>query len=248
VKKSSKKKICGSKLDQSLIVKHSGPNIAIEEATNPNRAPNLSRKFRDLKLYAFPSFDKCDSLVFFPSSMSRHLNSGNYQGLCQLMSAHLHKNCSVRISPKGNARISAPMFVKMFEIMNDAHPDSVLCVHTTKVIDNAIHARMYFKFTDCPVINNSLAHTISDATFKPMFARQRSDRFKDNMNLTFKTEAEKEALNAIVDSDVDLVVYGKADFRLCFDVNKKVTDIDFLCEFTSLSTTQVKAMLAGEEI
>lgn len=250
--KKSEKKGNGSKLDMSSVIMHQNITGLLPEEFSTSKlkkAPNLSRKFRGLKLYAFPSFDKCDSLLFFPSSMSRHLNSGDYHGLSSLMAQHLHRNCQVRISPTGNYRINALAFIKMFEIMNEAHPDSVLCVHTTKVVDNTINARMYFKFTDSQVINRSMALSVSDPTFHPMFAQQRSARFRDNMNLVNKSDTEKAALNAIVDSDVDLLVYGKVDLRLCFeDATKKVTDIDFMCEFTSLSTTQISAMMAGDEI
>lgn len=235
---------CGSKLDNALVV---GSKSSEDASANPNKAPNLSRKFRGLKLYAFPSFDKCDSLVFFPTSMSRHLNSGDYHSLSQLMASHVHRNCAVRISPNGNPRINAAMFIKMFEVMNEAHPDSVLCVHTTKVIENAIHARMYFKFTDSQLINHSMARRLANDPFSSLFSRPRSDRFRDNMNLTAKSAEEKAALDAIVDSNVDLLVYGRVDLRLCFDASKKVTDIDFMCEFTSLSTTQVSALMQGEE-
>lgn len=249
VKKSAAKK-SGAKLDSTALTISGIHNSLLEEiAQNASKAPNLSRKFRDLKLYAFPSFDKCDSLVFFPSTMSRHLNSGDFSGLTNLMNQHLHKNCLVRISPHSNIRLNAPMFIKLFEVMNDAHPDSVMCVHTTKVVDNAIGAKMYFKFTDSQVINNSMARTVTDSMFNPMFARRRSSRFQDNMDMSSKTEQERQALTAIVDSDVDLVVYGKIDLKLSFDdASKKVVGIDFLCEFTSLSTTEVGAVMEGEEI
>mmetsp|Transcript_30256 Transcript_30256/g.60229 ORF Transcript_30256/g.60229 Transcript_30256/m.60229 type:complete len:331 (+) Transcript_30256:70-1062(+) len=243
VKKSSKPQY-GSKLDQSLVP-HGGART--EEWFSTQRAPNLSRKFRGLKLYAFPTFDKCDSLVFFPSSMSRHLNCGDFKSLNRLMISHLHRDCSVCISPHGNYRISAAMFAKMFEVMNDAHPDSVLCVHTTKVIDNTINARMYFKFTDSQIINRSVANCVADEPLSTIMAQPRSDRFKDNMNLDTKTEAEKAELNAIVDSEVDLIVYGKVDFKLVFDTAKKVTSIDFMCEFTSLGTQDVDAVMAGDD-
>jgi hypothetical protein len=245
VKKSTKKKN-GGKVGYNLA--EQAHNKLLPQPTNPNKAPNLSRKLRGLKLYAFPSFDKCDSLVFFPNSMSRYLNSGDYYSLGQLMASHLHRNCAVRISPNGNPRISALMFIKMFEVMNEAHPDSVLCVHTTKVIENSIHARMYFKFTDSQVINASMANRTTGDMFQSMFALPRSDRFRDNMNFTAKTSEERVAITQIVDSNVDLVVYGKVDFRLCFDDCKKVTDIDFMCEFTSLSTTQICALGADEQL
>lgn len=243
VKKSVRRKD-GGKLENTMVAK----TAADPQPVNPNRAPNLSRKFRGLKLYAFPSFDKCDSLVFFPNSMSRYLNSGDYQGLGQLMGAHFHRSCMVRISPLVNVRITAGMFYKMFELMNEAHPDSVLIVHTTKVVENSIQARMYFKFTDSQIINRSMARRVTDEVFNPLFTRPRSDMFKDNMNLQKKSDAEKNALVAIVDSEVDLVVYGKIDFRLCFDDSKKVTNVDFLCEFTSLSTAQVAALGSGEDL
>lgn len=249
VKKSLSKRSV-SKLDASALTIPGIHNSLLDEiAQNASKAPNLSRKFRGLKLYAFPSFDKCDSLVFFPSTMTRHLNSGDFDSLTSLMNAHLHKNCQVRISPHSNIRLNAPMFVKLFEVMNDAHPDSVMCVHTTKVVENAIAAKMYFKFTDSQVINNSMARTVTDSMFSPMFSRRRSSRFEDNMDLASKSEQERRAITAIVDSEVDLIVYGKIDLKLTFDdTSKKVVGIDFLCEFTSLSTTEIGAVMGGEEL
>ncbi len=190
-------------------------------------------------MYAFPSFDKCDSLLFFPQSMSRHLNSGDYRSLVQLMNAHLHRSCTVRITPDERFVLPPIMFVKMFEVMNDAHPDSVLCVHTTKVIENELKAKMYFKFTDSHIINKSLANIVKDEPLKPLLIQDRSERFKDNLNLAAKSEEEKQQLIQIVDSNVDLIVYGRIDLKLTFDTAKKIVGIDFLCEFTSLSTTEI---------
>lgn len=198
----------------------------------------MSRKFRD-KLYAFPSFDKCDSLLFFPQSMSRHLNSGDYRSLVRLMNAHLHRDCDVRLLSNGMFNLPPPMFVKMLELMNVAHPDSMLCVHTTKVVENEIAAKMYFKFTDSQTINQSLARTVSNDPLIPLFIQSRSDRFKESLNLEDKTEQERQQLNAIVDSEVDLIVYGRIDFKLRFDSSKKVVGIDFFPEFTSLTTTEI---------
>jgi len=198
----------------------------------------MSRKFRD-KLYAFPSFDKCDSLLFFPQTMSRYLNCGDYRSLVRLMNAHLHRECSVRLNANNLFTLPPPMFVKLLELMNVAHPDSMMCVHATKVVENEIGAKMYFKFTDSQVINQSLARTVSNDPLYPVFIQSRSDRFKESLYLEDKTEQEKQQLNAIVDSQVDLIVYGRIDFKLRFDASKKVVGIDFFPEFTSLTTTEI---------
>jgi len=239
VKKASVRKT-GSKLEKEELISTSSSHDSLEDAEPTKKwAPNLSRKFRDLKLYAFPSFDKCDSLLFFPHSMSRHLNSGDYRSLVRLLNAHLHKDCMVNMSPNGNLTLPPGVFVKMFELMNEAHPDSVLCVHTTKVVENVLNAQMYFKFTDSHVINRSLVGTVQENDLIPLFIQKRSERFKESIDMTNRSEQEIQQLASIVDSEVDLVVYGKVNFKLTFDGSKRVTGIDFMPEFTSMNTTQI---------
>ena len=80
---------------------------------------------------------------------------------------------------------------------------------------------------------------MKDEPLKPLLIQDRSERFKDNLNLAAKSEEEKQQLIQIVDSNVDLIVYGRIDLKLTFDTAKKIVGIDFLCEFTSLSTTEI---------
>jgi hypothetical protein len=236
VRKSAKKSR-GSKFDEVV------PSaVTLPATTNKWGAPNMSRKFRDMKLYVFPSFDRCDSLLFFPSTMARCLNTGDMRSLAQLMHAHLDKTCAIRMSPKHNFPVNGLAFLRLFEIMNDAHPDSIMCVHTTKVVENEIRATMYFKLTDCQTIYKSVAGTVRDPIFVPMFKQQRSARFIDNMDLTFKSDEEQSQLCAVVDSGVDLLVYGRVELSLRYDgTSKKVKEIDFMGQYTQLATTKIAA-------
>lgn len=176
------------------------------------------------KLLAFPVFDKRDSLLYFPHSVSRHLNSGDHDALSKLMHSYLHGKWTYH------------RMLEMFYFSTEVHPDSLMCVHSTKVVENQIFSTMYFKSTDCKLLNNSLRRTILDPTVLHMITA-RDDRLKGEIasygNLS---DEEQQRMVSLVDSDEDLVIYGRMDLQMTMDSHtKKVTGLSFNAILTSVA-------------
>jgi hypothetical protein len=188
-------------------------------------APNLSRKTRGLQLYVFPSFDRCDSLLFFPTTLLRHSNTGDFDSIAKLFKTHVSKDCDAHLTQTPNkAAYDAKFLLSLFERTGSQHPDGISVVHSTKVIENEIHATIYFKHTDNTFIFNSVGRNEKEPRFRKMFPQKRSERLlAHGFELDEALQARageldgKEAMMNILDSDVDLIVYGTSQLKLKFD-------------------------------
>jgi len=239
----SKSKKIKEKADQleagSAMTKFHMPEL---DNINLVTAPNMSRRIKDLTFYSFPNFNKCDALLYFPSTMARHLNTGDFPSLLELLNTHLHKNCSVHLLSGRTTSLNPGQFVNLFELANEFYPDSVMCMHSTKVVDNEIRAKLYFKFTDNKAIYESLIRRITGTAFAPHFLPIRSLQMKEAFNVHNMSEEGMSSLCTLLDSDCDVVVYGSVDLHLSFDeTTKRVMDVKFISELSSVvnaSSTQ----------
>lgn len=234
----------GSKIkrsnDSSLVLKSRKPRRTVSPThmLEPIKHPNMSRKPRSNILYVFPTFDKCDSLVFFPNTMTRHLNSGDYLSLLKLFNTHLDKNCEISFCCNYN-QMTIPGMVKMFEFMNELHPDTIMCIHNTKVIENEIHSAIYAKFTDCKSLRENLAQTVTDPDLQFMLEGERPDFVKERMHFDERSSEDKSCYTSLIDRDVDMVVYMKISMVMVFDeCTKKGMKMTFTAEVTSLKAVE----------
>lgn len=197
-----------------------------------------TRRHPKAKLYAFPSFDKSDALVYFPCSFARLLNSSDFPALAGLLSSHLSKNCDIQIyANKPGLPFSKGHLLDLFELMDQVHPDSIACCHSTRVVENEIKARLYFKYTDCKPLLTAITRTGVDPRFGWLTRNSREDMLKVHFGLNERPQHEQNELNALLDSEQDLVVYGEVDLRLRFDdFSKKITDFTYVAHFTSLTS------------
>lgn len=213
----------------------------IKNMINGMKAPNMSRRGQGSVLCAFPAFDKCDSLVFLPNSISKFMNSGDMVGMSALLSSHASKSCVVNF--KGlNLQLGGFMYLN--ELISELHPDTVSCIHTTKVIGNTIQATLFSKFTDSDSIFASVAHMRrKDAMYLEMFgdpaeaAAGHGKRWKKKIEpMTTKTEEEKAQLIQVAQSPGDILVYANMYMKFTFDdMTRKITKIDYDFEMTGLS-------------
>ena len=128
------------------------------------------------------------------------------------------------------------MYLYVFELMQEMHPDSMMCVHSTKVIGNQIHALVYIKYTENRVIRRSMELSTSDPTLLDVCPTPRSDTPALESYLATKTEEERFALSALVCSTDEIMVYGTGNMILTFeDFTKKITRFEASCEYTSFS-------------
>lgn len=194
-------------------------------------AQNMSTFNRKAKLYAFPSFDRCDSLLFLPVSMARFLNSGDFSGLRKLMASKIDKNCEVYMT---NVKVTSDALIETFEIMNELHPDCVSVVHTTKVIGNEIHADIHYKYTDNLTIRKYLKSKYPDC--KELFSVYGGPRASPEIMeeyLQSRPEEERFELAAQLATSENMLIYGRSLMKITFDNHtKRVTKFAGDCAFT----------------
>lgn len=197
--------------------------------------PNLSRRPPTATLYAFPSFDKCDSLVYFPSTFARHINTGDVQGIEKLLSSHATKDCDVRMC-FSDLKLTTRTIVQMYKILDAIRPDSFMVMHSTKIVENEVRALVYVKATDNKAIHDTVSKSITDPLFAPLFNTARSDGLKMVVDMQReRTYEEREKLLDLARSDEDLVVYVQTEFVLRFDdITKKVTHFSIRTKTSSL--------------
>lgn len=198
--------------------------------------PNMSRRTRDTMLYAFPSFDRCDSLLFFPSSLARHLNSGDIPSVAKLFLAHMDKNCSIDSFKSSPHKMTVQSLVRVYEILNELQPDKITCMHSTRVEGNQIKSVGFMKFTNCRSLYNSVAGMIKDTHFSSIFKHTWEN------HLRYKIEKEedllpetKERYLALVETGCDLLVYSRIEIVLTVDdLTKKVSKLKLNMKTTSV--------------
>ena len=201
--------------------------------------PNMSKKKYGNKLYPFPSFDKGDSLLFFPTTFTSYMNSGDMLGLSRLLHSRVDRNCSFSVS--GINMDSVETLARAFQFTNEIHPDSVMAVHQTKVIDNQICATMYYKYTDSKLLRDQLARTMVDPTLLELCPAPRVDMEALDSYLESQPEAIQSSLSELIYSAEDIVVYGTAKMALTYnDCNKKITRIEMYCDFSSFTAVPVQ--------
>ena len=243
MKKSARKPI--KKIGQKLLkvdAKTNMPNFQLADMDHINMvvAPNMSRRRKDFTLYAFPNFNKCDALLYFPSTMARHLNSGDNSSLSELFAAHFHKNCVAELYCGSAMQLGTAKLLDLFELANDLHPDSMMCMHSTKVVENEIRATLYFKSTECHVIYESMKRTVVDPAFARMFTGSRAQQLKESINhCNSISEEEQLAIFSLAESNADYIVYGQLDLRLLFDDTKRVVNVKFTPTLTSVIQVQI---------
>lgn len=210
----------------------------LQGMVNGSKVPNMSRRAEGSVMVAFPTFDKCDSLVFLPSSFTRFMNNGDVPGMTNLIRTHTTKNCDCYF--KGhNVRLAG--FFGLNELSTELHPDAVSCVSATKVVNNTIQAKVLTKFTECDTIFNSVAMMKkNDPTFRFLFGdykvSKREDRWNNKVRMMDKDDEVKEQLMSIVNIPGNLLVYGSFYLTFTFDAAlRKVTRIDYDFDVTSLS-------------
>lgn len=204
-------------------------------ALNPTKPkPNLSRRPPSNILYAFPNFDRCDSLLYFPCTLTKYMNSADMQGLGKLLFTHLDKDCQIMMDYASQNVTNAKGLMRIYEVMMDLQPDRIMCVHSTKVVENQIIASIYLKCTDVVAIHDSMARTVTDAVCHNLFHLSRTDRLKGKIANGSKTKEELEQITAYINSGQDLLVYVHVQMILTFNDMKRVTKIEFSGELTSL--------------
>lgn len=207
-----------------------------------SKVPNMSRRAEGSVLVAFPTFDKCDSLVFLPNSFARFMNNGDMAGMTELIKSHTTKNCEYTF--KGH-NVKLAGFLGLNEIGMELHPDAVSCVSVTKVVNNSIQAKVFSKFTECdPIFDSVAVMRRNDPTFRLLFGddtrkSKRIDRWTKKVQAMNKDEDERaEIIKTVVRSPGNMLVYGSYYMTFTFDdMTRKVNKVEYDFEVTSLTNS-----------
>jgi len=198
--------------------------------------PNMSRRARTDVLVAFPLFDKCDSLVYFPHSYVRLLNSGDVLSTSRLIESHADKACKVEFKFGGKSYVEAQplqVFNEILQISEDLEPDRIMCVHSTKVVNNQIRSVVYMKLTDSQTLYTLVCNKLNDPGWKQYSVR--TERFKLYANTPCIDNSVRDEVLLHAQADDDVLLYLRMDLVLTVDDwTKKVVCIETDYHITSI--------------
>lgn len=241
----SSKRAVGSKVRSKVYRQRGTPinnNLAINSLQYKKDAKGGKYKF-----YAFPSFPVSDTMLFLPSAMAAYINSADSTSLTKLLLSHFDKECEVRINLLHDRVINTRRFIQFHDIMLDLHPDSIMCVHSTKVIGNELHAALYMKFTDCKVIYDSVARRVTDPTLQTLFGPGREKCFMHELTLNNASGDEKKEYAAFIHGESDFVVYVRLDMVLTIDESsRKISQYLIEGQVTSMKPTETSTSIADQ--
>jgi hypothetical protein len=195
------------------------------------------------RLVVFPDFEKCDSLIYFPHTMARLVNSTDKLSLARLLNSYFAKSCEVQFSSEFiSCTVPYKRLPDFIELAWETSPDYLMCVHDTKVVDNVICASTYFKYTECKFITDSVRSMTKDPLSLELLESP-MEKLKRGLRFETKTEDEQKDISAILDSGRDVVVYGRVDMTVTFDpCSKKVVALGFAMHLTSVSLSDAISM------
>ena len=186
-------------------------------------------------LYAFPSFDKSDALIFLPTSLSRHMNSGDTEATSKLILSHLDRDCLINLEHYQPGLLNTKSFVKMLDLITNLHPDSIMCAQGIKVDGNQISASLFAKFTDNKVIYESVRSTLKDPALRAVFGFPRAVKVRKSLENAPRGEEESQQIITFADSDEDLLVYVHVELTMTVDeLTKKVSKFYVTSRLTSM--------------
>lgn len=183
-------------------------------------------------LYAPVSYDKSDSLIYFPSTFSRLINSADFDDLSKLFKSKMTMNCDMNVSfvdVQPNTQNLSDIYAFTVEMF----PDTVMCVDSVTVEENQIRAIMYRKFTDVKAIKEGLVRTVKtpiQSAMLPTFLRM--ERY-----LSFGlSKKETKKMKEILQQESDLEVFLRIKMNLTLDKQcKKVVKLEVIPELSSIT-------------
>lgn len=229
-----------------VVVKAAKNNVALKRkpgrpkskralSDNSSEDSSLQTKAPLMKMYAFPVFDKCDSTVFLPTSLSKHLNTGDMKAVSNLLSSRLDKNCAISFPFFAPGQINVRYLIKAFEIISELHPDMIACASNTTVSDNIIKASIHTKYTECKAIHDSVRQTITDPMFATLRTADRVEELQHELERENRSQEDKDQFLAMAAAGTDLLVYIHLELEMAVDdLTKKVSRFSMSAQLTSM--------------
>lgn len=204
-----------------------------------NQKPNMSRRRPSSVIVAFPAFDKCDSLLFFPTTLIRFFNTTDMDAASKLMNKYFDKDCKVKVQGKNACEISTQSYQQVVTMGNEIGPDRIMCVHSTKVIENQILSSIYVKFTDIQPLYAILERTSNvfegEGVLSSGLYPDRVRRFQHFAAELSQSEHVAQDLIAYSLREEDVLMYMRIDFTLTVDdTTRKILHFTHAYEITSV--------------
>ena len=172
-------------------------------------------------IYAFPSFDKSDALIYLPNTLSRYMNTGDVPALSKLLLSHCDKSCVVDV-PKFSSAINVRKLVQIFDKMFDIHPDcvAVACAHQTKIAGNQISSSLFLKLTDIKIIQDVIRPSLHDPVLNEIFGSTRQQRMQRQLVCAQSPEEETQ-IRTLGQTDNDILIHVHVKLVLTIDEKTK---------------------------
>lgn len=197
-----------------------------EDDSDTEDAKELQRLIR-------PIYTSADVVTAFPSGTVHMLNSGDFCGYAGFVQKYLDPKCEIT-SNLCNVKVDRMGLVKVFELTNEAHPDRVLAVNCIHQSSRMVIADVKSQFTTCLPVYNSVADNVTDPVLRDVFP-SRAETLRRRLRTLLKKEKQRDAIEKLLESDVDIVVHGIVRMILTLDnTGRKVNNMLLLADFTSV--------------
>ena len=186
-------------------------------------------KTKDRTKYWRRLSDQPNSLLYFPHWLAHLCNSGDMEGVAELIKRHFHKKALVHISGTVSMVLTTSMYISLLAAMEVLFCDTLNCVRSTEVVGTQVHSKMYFSYTDVHSAYLYAASIIKDPSFMAAFVGKRSDILKRRLKLPIRSAEVQAKLVPLIESDQNLLIHGKIKVTIAFDQRKlKITRLDFV--------------------
>jgi len=240
-----KRKVCDgtSQTEISLSCASSDSGISNHKKNKSRKSNERTTEEQQIEyytkpIYAFPRFDKSDALIYFPNTLSRHMNTGDVPALSKLLLSHCDKKCVVNI-PKFSSDISVGKLVQIFDKLFDVHPDCVAlaCAHQTKIVGNEISSSLFLKLTDIKIVQDVIRPSLQDPVLNELFGNTREQRMH-RLLVRAQTPEEETQIRTLGQTNNDILIHVHVQLVLTIDEKTKKI-CKFGAQLKSMSTFEI---------
>ncbi len=212
-------------------------NLGVDSSQNilANTKRTGDRPFQ-LSLYPPPNIDKGDSIVYFPSSMARMINSEDVQAFTKLLQRHCSERCELLVSRKFQMKLPLAKHVNLFSVTTALQAASVYSMQSTQIVDNQVRAVLHYHYTDIPQMHEYARTYVTDPLLKLLFVtKTRSEMLKRRYPIATLSKANQKKVLALIETNDTIEVHGKLDLILTFDqASRKITQLEYYTATTSI--------------
>ena len=221
--------------NNNMNVSYVQGTLSKSNSTTPSRSSH-----QQLQLFSVPSFNKSDSVVYFPSAFTRLINSNDFDELSKLFKSKMHLNCNVNMRGL-DLKPNRQNLSDLFAFTLDLFPDTVMCFDSTTIIENEIRAVIYRKYTDVKAIKDGLLRTVKNPLHTTVL-HAFTNREK-LLTCGISTVEERESIQETINSTDNLAVFLRIEMILTLDkYSKKIINFEFIPSVASV-TPQINPRL-----